>query len=52
MTIFELPITVIDPESGKTIKVTALINNVTRETTHLMSHQSADTVLLEEEPDG
>ena len=52
MTIFELPITLIDSETGKPVAATAIINTVTRETVHRMENQGADTVLFEEEPDG
>ena len=50
--ILELPIKLIDKESGETIPVTAIIDTVTRETIHRPSHHSADSVLVEEEPDG
>ena len=33
--IFELPITVIDHETGEPREVTAIINHITRETTHM-----------------
>ena len=52
MTIIEVPITIIDPDTKEPKRVTAVINHATSETYHRLEHQGADTVLVEEEPDG
>ena len=49
--IHELEITVIDPETGEPRKVVAVINTVTRETTHLPLGHGASTILVEDNPD-
>ena len=49
--IHELEITVIDRETGMPRKVMAVINTVTRETTHLPVGHDASTILIEENPD-
>ena len=50
--IFEIPIVLIDKETGEPIDVTAVIDTVSRETLHRPSHHPTETVLVEEEPDG
>ena len=55
MTVFEIPITLIDHETGETRPVTAQINLQTRETTHVPRHVAEVLAELREEdlePDG
>lgn len=49
--IYEMEITVIDPETTEPRKVVAVINTVTRETMHVPIGQGASTILIEENPD-
>ena len=49
--IIELPIAIIDHESGEPREVVAVINTATRETSHVPVGQGASTILIEENPD-